>query len=571
MNIAEWLHRTAQRLPDAPALLRGDTIVADYGQFARRARGIAAGLRQSYDIQAGARIGVFMANSTQYLEVLYGIWWAGAVAVPINAKLHAREAAWIIDDAEAALVFTSNALLPALRHAISAVRGGADQAAKPAVAVAQAAAAESQAQTQAQAQTPTTRSNSGSTNHRPKTQLLSIDSPGYQDLLCNFDHSDLARPAARMDGDLAWLFYTSGTTGKPKGVMLSNGNLMAMSLCYPTDVDPVTAQDAALYAAPLSHGAGLYNFIHVRMGARHAVPLSGGFDPAEIFDLAPKLRSAPDHQSLSMFAAPTMVRRLLDYAIKNGATGDGIRTIVYAGAPMYLADIIEAVEVLGPRFVQIFGQGESPMTITALARHFIADRSHPRWRQRLASVGTAQSCMEVRVVDHAGQLLPTGESGEVVARGAAVMRGYWRNEQATQETLRDGWLWTGDIGHLDEDGFLTLCDRSKDLIISGGTNISPREIEEVLLLHKDIHEVAVVGRPQPEWGEEVVAFVVLREGAQLDPASLERHCLQYIARFKRPRAYFQRTELPKNNYGKVLKRQLREELGSPPGKSTLPH
>src|SRR5262249_25385322 len=162
--------------------------------------------------------------------------------------------------------------------------------------------------------------------------------------------------------------------------------------------------------------------------------------------------------------APTMVRRLVDRAKTEGSRGDGIRTIVYGGGPMYVADIEEAVSVMGPRFAQIYGQGESPMTITALSRTLVADRSHPRWRERLGSVGVAQSCVEVRVADEDGSALPAGETGEILARGAPVMLGYWRNPEATEKTLRDGWLWTGDVGALDEDGFLTLKDRSKDVI-----------------------------------------------------------------------------------------------------------
>jgi long-chain acyl-CoA synthetase len=201
------------------------------------------------------------------------------------------------------------------------------------------------------------------------------------------------------------------------------------------------------------------------------------------------------------------------------------------------------------------------MTITALPRERVADRSHPRWKERLASVGTAQSCVEVRVVDPDGVPLPAGETGEVIARGAPVMTGYWNNPDATAATLRDGWLWTGDMGALDEDGFLTLKDRSKDLIISAGTNIYPREVEEALLTHPAVHEVSVVGRPDPKWGEAVVAFVVLAPGESADRATLDAHCLDQIARFKRPKDYRFVESLPKNAYGKVLKTELRTLTG----------
>jgi long-chain acyl-CoA synthetase len=261
-----------------------------------------------------------------------------------------------------------------------------------------------------------------------------------------------------------------------------------------------------------------------------------------------------------MFMAPTMVRRLTDTAKATGRRGAGIKTIVYGGGPMYRADIEEAVDWFGPKFVQIYGQGECPMAISALSREEVADRTHPRWAERLASVGRAQSQVEIAISDGQGGHLSPGETGEIMVRGAPVMPGYWKNEAATEKTLVDGWLMTGDVGRLDADGYLTLADRSKDVIISGGTNIYPREVEEVLLTHADVHEVSVVGRPSAEWGEDVVAFVVTAGGRALDRAALDAHCLNQMARFKRPKEYFAVTDLPKNNYGKVLKTELRDRL-----------
>nr|HET7857574.1 AMP-binding protein [Caldimonas sp.] len=353
--------------------------------------------------------------------------------------------------------------------------------------------------------------------------------------------------------DLAWLFYTSGTTGRPKGVMLSHRNLAAALACYFIDVDDVDPADATVYAAPISHGAGLYNLPFMARAARHVVPESGGFDPAELVALSRSVGR------LCMFAAPTMVHRLVDHVAASGASSDGFKTIVYGGGPMYVEDIRRALATMGPRFVQIYGQGESPMTITALSRAQLADARHPRWLERIASVGVAQTLVEVRVVDGDGRDLPAGETGEVVVRGDTVMAGYWRNAEATAQALRDGWLWTGDLGALDDDGFLTLKDRSKDLIISGGSNIYPREVEEVLLRHPRVREVSVVGRRDARWGETVVAFVAC-DGGVVDPGELDALCLAHIARFKRPREYRFVDALPKNNYGKVLKTALREQL-----------
>ena len=200
------------------------------------------------------------------------------------------------------------------------------------------------------------------------------------------------------------------------------------------------------------------------------------------------------------------------------------------------------------------------MAITALPRNLVADRTHPRWQERLASTGTAQSCVEVRVADELGNALPPGETGEILVHGAAVMQGYWRNREETAKSLRDGWLWTGDLGEFDDDGFLTLKDRSKDVIISGGSNIYPREVEEILLNHPLVHEVAVVGRSSETWGEEVVAFVVANSDQEPSNDELDRLCFENIARFKRPKEYIILPELPKNNYGKVLKTKLRQKF-----------
>jgi long-chain acyl-CoA synthetase len=291
------------------------------------------------------------------------------------------------------------------------------------------------------------------------------------------------------------------------------------------------------------------------MGGRHVIPESRGFDPDEVLNLGRQL------DNVVMFAAPTMVRRLVDAAKKRGENGEGIRTIIYGGGPMYLADIKDAIATLGQRFVQIYGQGESPMTITALSREWHQATKHPRYLERLASVGTAQSVMSVRITGTDGKPLPVGETGEVEAKGAAVMLGYWNNPKANAETLKDGWLRTGDVGRLDEDGFLTLSDRSKDVIISGGTNIYPREVEEALLTHADVREVSAIGVPDPDWGEVVVACVVLEQGAVADDTKLDAHCLASIARFKRPKRYVYLDALPKNNYGKVLKTELRKMMG----------
>jgi long-chain acyl-CoA synthetase len=505
MNLAQLLVRAARVFPTAPAVFHGERLVCDYRGLADRAARLAASLRERVGLRPGDRVALFMGNCPEYLEVLYGAWSAGLVAVPINAKLHPKEVEHILGDSGAAALVVS----PDLADSVAPLRGNL-----PALCAMYVAGARE-----------------------------------YADL-CT---AQPVAPLHREPDDLAWLFYTSGTTGRPKGVMLSHRNLLAMTLCYFTDVDSVRREDAIVYAAPMSHGAGMYNFSHVLAAARHVVPASDGFDPGELVALA------SHHRNVSLFAAPTMVKRLVEHVENAAADCSAFKTIVYGGGPMYVADIRQALAVMGDRFVQIYGQGESPMTITALSREHLANHDHPRYAERIASVGVAQSLVEVRIGDREGNELAVGQTGEVLVRGDTVMHGYWNNDEATAQALRDGWLYTGDVGSLDDDGFLTLKDRSKDVIISGGSNIYPREVEEVLLKHPAVREVSVVGRPHPEWGEEVVAFVVAH-GTPISAHDLDALCLDNIARFKRPKEYRFVEALPKNNYGKVLKTALRRQL-----------
>ena len=516
MNLAYLLLRMARQHPKRPALFHGTQSVANYAQWAQRCAHLATQFEQA-GLKPGDRVALFMQNHPRYLEVMFGAWWAGLVVVPINAKLHVREAQWIVDNAQASWAFVTADITTEMGEQLQGLQRVID------VDSAQAAA------------------------------FWQSPNPG--------DLAPSQPITPRHADDLAWLFYTSGTTGRPKGVMITHRNLMTMGLAYFTDVDAISADDAIAYAAPMSHGAGLYAIPHLMVGARHVVPTSGGFDAAELFTLGQAIGP------LSLFAAPTIVKRLVDHAEQAAYASDicarSFKTIVYGGAPMYAADIQRALSIMGPRFVQIYGQGESPMVGTALSRFHLSDTTHPEHAQRLASIGVAQTPVQIRITDSQGHDVPLGEVGEVLIKGDSVMAGYWRNPEATAATIREGWLFTGDMGSLDVHGFLTLKDRSKDLIISGGSNVYPREVEEVLLQAPGVSEVAVVGTPDPEWGEIIVAFVVVQPGATLNAKALDAFCLNEIARFKRPKRYEWVDHLPKNNYGKVLKTELRQRLAKP--------
>ena len=513
MNLAHHLDRAARYHPDRPALARGATVVATWSQMRHRVASLAGGLRDRFGLTPGDRVALVMANCPAYAEILYACWHGGLAALPVNAKLHPRELAFILDHSGAAVILATPDML------------------------------ETAASAKREARSP--------------APLLDVESSDFTGL-----HAGDAVPIFDVSpDDMAWLFYTSGTTGRPKGAMLTHRNLLAMATSYFIDIDPPQPGGAIVHAAPMSHGSGLYMIPHLAIANTQVVPESGHFEPPEIYDLLRRWRH------VSMFAAPTMVKRLVEHPSGANADTGNLRAIIFGGAPMYLADIKAAIGRLGFKLAQLYGQGESPMTITGMTRAMIQNAFEAGDDARLASAGVPQTVVQVRVVDANDCPLPSGEVGEILARGDSVMKGYWRNPEASASTLRGGWLHTGDMGTFDAHGFLTLKDRSKDLIISGGSNIYPREVEDVLQRHEGVAEVSVVGAPDPEWGEKVVAFVVPRGAGAVNAEALDRLCLEHIARFKRPKEYRFVSHLPKNNYGKILKTELRQWILQAPADS----
>jgi long-chain acyl-CoA synthetase len=511
-NLASLLIGSARRFPALPAVSVGSAVRHDYAALAARVTKLA-GAFVAAGLSQGDRVALVARNCAEYLETLFACWHTGLCAVPVNSKLHPSELAYVLENSGARWAFVDSAWYMSF-----AGRAGETSVLE---------------------------------------RVIEFASSDYDRL---FEGLPRDGPAAVAATAPAWLFYTSGTTGRPKGAVLSHGNLRAMSECFLTDVEAIAPGDAILHPAPLSHGSGLYVLPHVLRAAVNVVPESGGFDAGELVALLARWPNA------CFFAAPTMVKRLVAHPALSGARLDHLKSIVYGGAPMYVEDCKAAFAALGPRVAQIYGQGESPMAITAMGRALLADAMAREDDARIASVGYPQTGIDVRVAGADDRALPEGAVGEVLVRGPAVMRGYWRNAEASAQTLANGWLHTGDLGVFDGDGFLTLKDRSKDLIISGGSNIYPREVEEALLKHPDVAEVAVIGRAHPDWGEEVVACVVarlpLRDAGERHAfeAALDALCLEHIARFKRPKAYVFVAELPKNNTGKVLKTALRDQI-----------
>ena len=492
-HLFHLIERAAKVAGDRPAIGHGARTLLTFAELADQATRLAGYFTDRLGLAPQDRVAIIATNCPETIITLAACWRAGLTPVPMNARLHEREFAYMLAHSGARAILTTPDL--------------------------------------------TTKAAAAATD-----DVVEIIETGRA-----FAAALLAEPctgASPEPNDLAWLFYTSGTTGKPKGAMLTHRNLMAMGQSYFTDIDSIAPTDCIFHAAPLSHGSGLYIVPHLIGMAAQVVPESGGVDPQEILDLLAHWRGA------SMFAAPTIVNRIVDHGATATTDLAALKTIIYGGAPMYASDVERALDALGPRLAQLYGQGESPMCITGLSKRWYADRDHPHWREIIGSVGFPQTAVEVR----------TDETGEILVRGETVMRGYWQDEAATAAALCDGWLHTGDIGRFDERGFLHLLDRSKDLIISGGSNIYPREIEDVLLEHPAIAEASVIGAPHPDWGEQVVAFIVTRDGGPIPEADLDALCRGQIARFKRPKRYIAMETLPKSAYGKILKRELRECL-----------
>jgi len=508
MNVGKLLTKAALTFPERTAVVQG-TKSWTYAQFNARTNRLANALAR-LGLNQGDNISILQFNYPETLESLFAAFKLGCGAVPINFRLHPKECAFIIDHSRSQAVIISpefNDPLREVRNLIPACRRLITL--------------------------------SGATG-----ELLD-----YEDLQGR-ESDHLVERDVQPD-DLAWLFYTSGTTGQPKGAMLTHRNLLAMTMNFYADMCPLGPEDAILHAAPLSHGSGLYALPNIAKAAKNVILASKSFEPDLVF------RTIQEERITNMFAAPTMVKLMIDSPAADRYDHGSLKAVMYGGGPMYVEDLKRAVKKLGPCLVQLYGQGESPMTITYLSHHDHVLGGTPEQETRLASAGLQRTDVEVKVFDRNEHELPPGEMGEIVTRSDLVMKGYWRNQEATAETLRNGWLHTGDVGYLDDKGYLFIMDRSKDMIISGGENIYPREIEEVLIKHPAVREAAVIGVPDLKWGEAIKAVVALFPGQSVTEEELIDFCKDNIAGYKKPKSVDFVEELPKSNYGKILKRELR--------------
>ncbi|MGD9038741.1 MAG: long-chain-fatty-acid--CoA ligase [Desulfobacteraceae bacterium] len=509
MNIGKLLTKSARTFSDNLAVVHGSRRFT-YAQFNARANRLANALSK-LGVRQGDNVALLQYNTPEMLESMFGCFKAGCGAVPINWRLHPNEFAFIIDHSEAKAVILS----PEFNESINGIRGGIKNA-KHLVTLAGA-----------------------------DGELLDYES------LTSAESDDFVDAEVQAD-DLAWLFYTSGTTGMPKGAMLTHRNLLAMTMNFYADICPgFGPEDVVLHAAPLSHGSGCYALPNIGKAAANIILASRSFDPDMIF------KTIQEYRVTNMFAAPTMIKLMVDSPAVDKYDHSSLKAVNYGGAPMLAEDLKEAMAKLGPCLVQLYGQAESPMTITYLPHRAHVLDGTPEQMKRLSSAGFPRTDVEVKIFDANDKELPPGERGEIVTRSDLVMKGYWRNPEATAETLKNGWLHTGDVGYMDESGYLFIMDRSKDMIISGGENIYPREIEEVLIRHPAVREVAVIGVPDVRWGEAVKAVVSLSVGKSATGEDLIAFCRDHIASYKKPKSVDFVDALPKNNYGKILKRELR--------------
>ena len=514
MNIGSVLRNAARAAPKRVAVIHGD-LRRTYQDVNARADRLASAL-EGAGLRRGDRVAILQRNCPELLETLFAIFKAGAIAVPINARLHPKEFAYILADSGAkAVIFTEE-----FASGLDSVRGELPELAVMVCAGAAPAWA------------------------RSYDAFLAAGAPLHTDVDCAAD-------------DIAWLFYTSGTTGKPKGAMVTHANLAFMSDHFPREVYRLRGDDVVMHAAPLTHGSDLWALPITAGCGTHVIPVTASFDPEQIFKLI-----EAECVTVIAFLAPTMITMLLNSPAIDRYDMSSLRFIGYGGSPMYVEDLKRAVRCWGPIFCQIYGQGETPMTISMLTPDDHRLSSDPLAESRLASAGRAREDIIVAILDDADREVGPDQIGEIAIRGDVVMRGYWNKPEASQAAFKNGWYHTGDLGKRDADGYIYLLDRKKELIISGGANIYPREVEEALLLHPGVLEVAVIGIPDRLWGESVVAVVRPRPGAVPTEKELIELCHQHLARYKKPRFFRFAADLPKNAYGKILKRELKEQIAS---------
>jgi acyl-CoA synthetase (AMP-forming)/AMP-acid ligase II len=502
MNLAHLVEQQARRLGDQPALIWGDRIWT-WLDLDARVKAMAA-VFADYGIGKGDRVLVQSRNCTQMLESMFACFRLGAAWVPANFRGAPDDLAWMAELSKAKVLlcdaaFPEHAKIDGPEHVIAI----------------------------------------GEADFGPSIDKLMETSRPAPDL------------AVVDRDDLAWLFFTSGTSGRPKAAMLTHGQLGFVINNHLCDLVPgATPEDASLVVAPLSHGAGLHHLMITAKGAPTILTSSAKFDPNEIWSLVQTWNVT------NMFTVPTILKRMVEATERTQYDHTSLRHVIYAGAPMYRTDQIRALEALGPVIVQYFGLGEVTGAITVLppSDHSLSEDG------REGTCGFPRTGMQIEIQSDDGSVCAPGVTGEICVTGPAVFAGYWENPKANADSFRNGMFRTGDLGHMDDDGYVYITGRASDMYISGGSNIYPREIEEKLLTHPAVSEVAIFGVPDETWGEIGVAVVALEQGAKATHDDLEGYLKDKVASYKLPRQFHIWDEIPKSGYGKMAKRLVRDEL-----------
>jgi acyl-CoA synthetase (AMP-forming)/AMP-acid ligase II len=458
-----------------------------YAEFIERAKSLAAYFHD-LGLKKGDRLGILMSNRLEHIELDVAVALAGVIKVPLNYRLHPKELQYMVEDADLALFIGERELVDAVTANVPNVYVGDE----------------------------------------------------YESIVAKYLGQSYVEDA--QEDDLFAIMYTSGTTGNPKGVMLSHRNMIsgALSLAQVCEVDYT---DIIGHVAPLTHGSNFLSHVAWFYGSTQVV--YDNFEPEAFLNYL-----SEDRVSI-LFLVPTMVNLMIQHPNFDANKLSTVKSINMAGSPIAASKLQEALDKAGPIFVETYGQVEAPMCITMMPRNEI--------QNRLESCGRTGLFVDVKLVDDANQEVPIGEVGEIICKGSLVMKGYWNNEEATKETIQDGWLHTGDLGWRDSEGYMHIVDRKKDVIISGGVNIYPREVEEVLNLHRGVKETCVIGVPDDKWGENIVAFVVPNGKEEVTIEALLTLCKENLASFKKPKEIFIVDQLQKSSYGKILKREMKQQ------------
>ncbi|MFC3884945.1 class I adenylate-forming enzyme family protein [Bacillus songklensis] len=491
-TLGSYMKKAFQTYPDKIAVKYQNQTIT-YDQLRIRSCQLANGIK-SYHLKKGDRVAVLMSNRSEHIESDCAAALGGFIKVPLDYRLHPKELTYIIENSGAKLLIGEKEWI-----------------------------------------------------HKIDLDIPKLEVGDKYECWLQRQSDDYPKSEAVQEDDVFVIMYTSGTTGRPKGGMLSHRNMIAGALSLALACEVMT-EDVIGHAASLTHGSNFLSHIAWIFGLTQVV--FNKFDPKEFIDDLEREKVSV------LFLVPAMIDLMIQDPDFDPKKLGHVKSINMAGAPIAAAKLQKALELLGPKLIQTYGQVEAPMVITTMPRHELG--------KRLESCGIAGPFVETKVVDENGKKAAPGELGEVVCRGSLVMKGYWSNPGATLDTIKNGWLHTGDVGWMDEQGYLHLVDRKKDVVISGGMNIYPREIEEVLNKHDGVKETCVIGVPDDKWGERLIAYIVGNGTCEVTEEELMKLCSRHLAAFKKPKELYIVDRLPKSPYGKILKRELRKLYGTVP-------